>query len=242
MIVEYVRYRLEKSDASEFEAAYARAGETLVASPHCLGHELSRCTKDPKRYVLRILWDSAEGHMEGFRKSEAFKQFFAEIKPYVAEIEEMEHYERTRVRSESLCDAAGGPLTFFRLAHEMHHEMSNDDMLGERFRRAAPTHVPHLGMWLTEVFGGPKLYSAILGDIGPMLRRHAKQDISETERKRFFELASRAVARVVEDPRLREPIVAYLDWGTHVAVENSKPDHVPNVNAGVAHWGWKPSS
>jgi truncated hemoglobin YjbI/quinol monooxygenase YgiN len=240
MIVEYVRYRLKQGDASDFEAAYARAAEALAASPHCSGYELTRSQKEPERYILRIHWDSSEGHLQGFRKSEAFSRFFAEIKPYVSEIEEMEHYERTRVRSESLCDAAGGPATFFRLAHEMHHEMANDDLLGDRFRRAAPTHVPHLGMWLTEVFGGPKLYSQTLGDIGPILRRHAGQDISETDRKRFFDCAARAVARVIEDPALREPIVAYLDWGTTVAVENSKPNHVPDAGAGVPRWSWYP--
>jgi hemoglobin len=240
MIVEYVRYRLKDGEASDFEAAYARASETLAASPHCLSYELARSKKEPERYILRIQWDSPEGHLQGFRKSEAFSRFFAEIKPYVSEIEEMEHYERTRVRSESLCDAAGGPATFFRLAREMHHEMASDDLLGERFRRAAPTHVPHLGMWLTEVFGGPKLYSQTLGDIGPMLRRHAGQDISETERKRFFDCASRAALRVIDDPRLRAPILAYLEWGTTIAVENSKPGHVPDAGAGVPHWGYEP--
>lgn len=242
MIVEYVRYKLDDSDPSEFEEAYLRAAKSLAESPHCLGHELSRSTKDPKRYVLRILWDSPEGHLDGFRKSPEFSGFFAEIKQFIGEIEEMEHYSRTQVRSESLCDAAGGASTFFRLAREMHHEMAKDEVLGERFRNAAPTHVPHLGMWLTEVFGGPKLYSETLGDIGPMLRRHAGQDITEAERQRFLECAVRATNRVIVDPALREPIIAYVDWGTTVAVENSKHGHVLDPKAGVPIWSWKPGS
>jgi truncated hemoglobin YjbI/quinol monooxygenase YgiN len=240
MIVEYVRYRLEKSDAAAFEAAYQRASEWLRASPHCLGYELARSEKEPARYTLRIHWDSAEGHLQGFRRSEHFRAFFAEIKPFIAEIEEMEHYRRTPVRSETLAEAAGGPETFFRIARAMHDAMCEDQVLGDRFRRAAETHVPHLGMWLTEVFGGPKLYTAVLDDIAPMLRRHARQDITEDERTRFVACATKAVESVVGDARLRAPIVEYLAWGSTIAVENSRPDHRPDPQAGVPTWPWTP--
>jgi hemoglobin len=239
MIVEYVRYRLAKSDPETFEAAYGRAAEALASSAHCLGYELSRSEKEPARYTLRIEWDSAEGHLAGFRKSEAFGRFFAEIKPFVAEIEEMEHYRRTAVRDETLAEAAGGAETFFRIARAMHEEMVADEMLGPRFRSAAETHVTHLGMWLTEVFGGPKLYSATLGDIAPMLRRHAGQNITEVERQRFVACATRAIEHVVADERVREAIVAYVEWGSKIAVENSRSDHRPDPAAGVPTWAWK---
>jgi quinol monooxygenase YgiN len=99
VIVEYIRYRIAPADAPSFEGDYARAAESLDASPHCLGYELSRCVDEPACYVLRIDWDSAEGHMRGFRGSEQFASFLAAIRPYVGAIEEMRHYERTSVRS-----------------------------------------------------------------------------------------------------------------------------------------------
>ena len=94
MIVEYIRYAVPSTDAAAFEKDYALAGKSLSASNHCLGYELSRCVDQPGSYILRIEWDSVEGHMQGFRNSEAFRTFFAAIKPYVSLIQEMRHYER----------------------------------------------------------------------------------------------------------------------------------------------------
>jgi quinol monooxygenase YgiN len=44
-------------------------------------------------YIVRIEWDSAEGHLAGFRTSPEFRSFFAAVRPYVANIEEMHHYD-----------------------------------------------------------------------------------------------------------------------------------------------------
>jgi quinol monooxygenase YgiN len=99
MIVEYVRYRIAEERRGGFEAAYARAAVPLVASAHCLRYELSRCLEDPSYYVLRIEWDSLDGHLEGFRRSPEFRDFLGQIRPYVGDIEEMRHYEATGIRS-----------------------------------------------------------------------------------------------------------------------------------------------
>ncbi len=97
MIVEYIRYTIDAARAEAFEQAYATASKSLQESPHCLGYELSRCTEAPESWMLRILWDSAHGHLEGFRKSAQFRSFFAAIQPYVKDIGEMRHYERTPI-------------------------------------------------------------------------------------------------------------------------------------------------
>jgi quinol monooxygenase YgiN len=98
MIVEYIRYAIADDRRTAFESAYAEAQTSLATSPHCLGWELARCSEDPGQYVLRIEWDSAEGHMQGFRQSAEFRGFFAAIRPYVGDIQEMRHYELTDVR------------------------------------------------------------------------------------------------------------------------------------------------
>jgi hemoglobin len=97
VVVEYIRYTIGADEREAFEAAYARAAGPLAASPHCLAFELSRGVEEPEHYILRIEWDSLEGHMEGFRSSPEFRAFFAEIRPYVQAIDEMKHYERTAV-------------------------------------------------------------------------------------------------------------------------------------------------
>ncbi|MFC5741008.1 antibiotic biosynthesis monooxygenase family protein [Dyella tabacisoli] len=97
MIVEYIRYKLPAGAGATFESDYARAAQSLAASPYCHGYELSRCSEEPDVYVLRIRWSSAEDHMQGFRRSPEFGPFLAAIRSYVPQIEEMRHYELTAV-------------------------------------------------------------------------------------------------------------------------------------------------
>lgn len=95
-------------------------------------------------------------------------------------------------------------------------------------------------MWLCEVFGGPKLYSETLGDIGPILGRHANLDITDAQRGAFVACAKSAVEALVPATQqpAREAILRYVEWGARVAVENSKPTHLPDPAAGVPRWDW----
>jgi quinol monooxygenase YgiN len=98
MIVEYIRYKVPADDVATLIAAYQSAGESLRASPHCLGFELTKCTEAEGTLVLRILWSSIAGHIDGFRKGPDFGAFFAEVQPFLGAIEEMRHYELTSAR------------------------------------------------------------------------------------------------------------------------------------------------
>jgi quinol monooxygenase YgiN len=97
MIVEYVRYSLPADKTSDFESAYQRASKPLDESPHCLAYELGRCSEEPTTYILRIEWDSHEGHLKGFRSSSEFRRFYEAIAPFVPNIQEMRHYDVTAV-------------------------------------------------------------------------------------------------------------------------------------------------
>ena len=100
MVVEYIRYTIPAERSEAFERGYAEAQAALHASPHCLAYELARCVEDPASYVLRIEWDSVEGHLQGFRRSAEFRAFFAAVRPFVNDIAEMRHYAPTPVRGE----------------------------------------------------------------------------------------------------------------------------------------------
>jgi quinol monooxygenase YgiN len=101
MVLEYIRYRIDADRHEDFERAYAEAGAPLAASSHCLSYEVARGVEEPDSYIVRIEWDSLEGHERGFRQSPEFREFFACVQPYVQEIKEMRHYE-------SLLASAGG--------------------------------------------------------------------------------------------------------------------------------------
>jgi heme-degrading monooxygenase HmoA len=93
VVVEYIRYTVPAEQADQFEDAYKRAGGVLDSEPHCLRHEVARGVEDSEHFVVRIEWDSLEGHMQGFRASPRFAEFFAAVKPFFSEIDEMKHYE-----------------------------------------------------------------------------------------------------------------------------------------------------
>ena len=95
MVVEYIRYTIDPTRADEFDAAYRRAGALLDASPHCLRWEAARSADEPAKQIVRIEWDSAEGHLQGFRRSADFKPFVEATRPFFSDIEEMTHYEVT---------------------------------------------------------------------------------------------------------------------------------------------------
>ncbi|KIT17064.1 putative quinol monooxygenase [Jannaschia aquimarina] len=83
-----------RAGADDFVAAYDAARAPLMASPHCTSFDLSRCVEDPTQFILRLEWTSAEDHMKGFRDSPEFREFFALVKPFYDDIQEMRHYEQ----------------------------------------------------------------------------------------------------------------------------------------------------
>src|SRR5262245_12313825 len=95
MVVEYIRYTVDDARAESFEEAYRRAADVLASSEHCERYEVSRCTEDLTQHVVRIEWDSEDGHLSGFRKSPEFRSFFEAVGPFVGDIEEMRHYRVT---------------------------------------------------------------------------------------------------------------------------------------------------
>ena len=93
MIIEYIRYQVPAASHADFLLAYRGAGEELAASGHCLRYEVSQGVEEPDNFIVRIEWNSLEGHEQGFRKSPQFSPFFARVKPYFANIREMKHYQ-----------------------------------------------------------------------------------------------------------------------------------------------------
>ncbi len=93
MVVEYIRYVVPAAKAAEFEEAYRRASEVLDEDEHCLRYEVAKGVEEPDHFVVRIEWDSVEGHEQGFRSSPHFADFFSAVRPFFSEIEEMKHYE-----------------------------------------------------------------------------------------------------------------------------------------------------
>jgi len=243
--VEYIRYRIPEDRSAEFLAAYTRAAVQLAAAPQCVDYELARCEEDFEHYVLRITWTSTEDHMEGFRSSDLFPDFLAEIRPYVEHIEEMRHYKPTTVRGTgssvpTLYDWAGGAEAFSRLTSVFYDKVLKDDLLAPLFADLAPDHAEHVALWLGEVFGGPATYSLTQGGHGHMVTKHFGKHITEPQRRRWVNLIQDAAdeAGLPTDAEFRSAFVAYVEWGTRLAVYFSSPDAKPPAEQPVPRWTW----
>jgi truncated hemoglobin YjbI/quinol monooxygenase YgiN len=245
VIVEYVRYRIDEADEAAFMADYARAAQVLERAPQCVDYELSRSVDEPACHVLRIVWTSAEDHIQGFRGGDLFPEFLAAIRPYVGTVEEMRHYERTAVAGTgssvpSLYEWAGGMPALERLTRLFYERVPADDLIGPLFAHMDDEHPQHVAMWLAEVFGGPDRYTRQRGGYPAMLGHHLGKAITEAQRRRWVALLVDALddAGLPDDPEFRAAFVGYVEWGTRLAMANSRPGAQVARSAPVPHWGW----
>jgi hemoglobin len=73
-----------------------------------------------------------------------------------------------------------------------------------------------------------------------MLSKHIGLAIREEQRARWAELIALAAddAGLPSDPEFRSAFVAYIEWGTRIALANSQPGATPPPEAPVPRWGW----
>ncbi|MDH6141607.1 hemoglobin [Kitasatospora sp. GP30] len=245
MIVEYIRYRIDDARREAFEQAYQRAANALQQAEQCVDYELTRCTEDPQDYILRIRWTSAEDHLQGFRKGEHFAAFFAQIRSYVQDIEEMRHYEATPVAGRggstpTLYEWAGGQPAMERLFTRFYQRVDEDPLLAPVFADKEPDHALRVAAWLGEVFGGPARYSTERGGHRHMAARHLGRGITEQQRRRWVALLLDTADEVElpADPEFRAVLAYYLEWGTRMALLYSGPTPPPLPETPMPRWDW----
>jgi quinol monooxygenase YgiN len=93
MTVEYIRYKISEGQQQQFIQAIENACKILADYPDCLNYQLNHCEEDKANFIWRIEWTSVDRHLNGFRKSKEFAQFFQLVKPFFNDIQEMNHYE-----------------------------------------------------------------------------------------------------------------------------------------------------
>ncbi len=141
----------------------------------------------------------------------------------------------------TLFDWAGGETAFRRLIDAFYDRVERDELLSPFFPGGVhEQHRDHVAAWWSEVFGGPTRYTAELGGYDSMLARHRDLGITPEARFRFASLMSLAAddAGLPDDPDFRSAFVAYVEWGTRLALANSQPDAAPFEHDPVPQWGW----
>src|SRR5580704_7397782 len=86
----------------------------------------------------------------------------------------------------------------------------------------------------------PPPYTEKRGGYERMLAKHIDLGITEEQRFRFATLMRWAAddAGMPEDPEFRSALVAYLEWGTRLALGNSQREAAVIKHAPVPKWGW----
>lgn len=140
----------------------------------------------------------------------------------------------------TLFEWMGGLPALRRLIQTFYERVPQDPVLAPLFARMSPDHVDHVTRFVAEVLGGPKTYSAELGGHPAMIRKHRGKSISEEQRQRWMQLLLRCAdaCGIPDDPEFRSAFVAYLEWGTRLAVINSRPGAEIVEDAPMPAWGW----
>ncbi|HWD11193.1 MAG TPA: group II truncated hemoglobin [Solirubrobacteraceae bacterium] len=141
----------------------------------------------------------------------------------------------------TLYDWAGGEQALARMIDAFYDRVEGDALLAPVFGGSiGEEHRRNVVAWWCEVFGGPARYSDELGGYERMLAKHGGLAITAEQRFRFVSLMSLAAddARLPEDPEFRSALLAYLEWGTRLALHNSQPGAEIVAHAPLPRWGW----
>jgi hemoglobin len=141
----------------------------------------------------------------------------------------------------TLYEWAGGEPAIRRLMDAFYDRVEGEELLSAFFPGGvSEEHRAHVTAWWCEVFGGDALYTAELGGYANMLAHHRGLGITPEQRFRFASLLSLAAddAGLPDDPEFRSAFVAYVEWGTRIALHNSQPGAEVIPHAPVPRWGW----
>ena len=141
----------------------------------------------------------------------------------------------------TLYEWAGGMGIFVTLFDKFYDKVLQDEILEPVFKHMSAQHRLHVAHFVAEVLGGPKVYSESEGSHFEMIKKHLQKYLTEKHRKRWMELLLETADELAlpADPEFRSAFMAYLEWGTRIAVINSNTDEVTeDPNIPMPEWGW----
>ncbi len=141
----------------------------------------------------------------------------------------------------TLYEWAGGMPAFERLFNNFYDKVLADPLLEPVFKYMSPEHRQHVAHFVAEVLGGPKMYSQEGGSHFGMIQKHLSKHLTEQHRKRWVELLLQTAdeLELPDDPEFRSAFVAYLEWGTRIAVINSNEEKIDGPqDMPMPQWGW----
>jgi hemoglobin len=137
---------------------------------------------------------------------------------------------------------AGGQDAIEKLTTAFYAKVLKDDLLGDLFRNMSSEHAKHVARFISEVLGGPRLYTGeSKRSHAHMISRHVGRKLDESQRKRWVELVLQSADEIgmPDDPEFRSALVGYLEWGSRMVVHSSQASENPvDENTPMPKWGW----
>jgi hemoglobin len=141
----------------------------------------------------------------------------------------------------TLYEWIGGAEPLSRLIDRFYQKVPFDPILAPVFAHMSPQHFQHVTQFIAEVLGGPADYSTLHGGHAEMVRHHLNRNITDQQRQRWMGLLLETAdeLQLPADPEFRSAVVAYLEWGSRLAVINSAlPVETFIGDSPMPAWGW----
>lgn len=142
----------------------------------------------------------------------------------------------------TLATWTGGNDALERLTELFYAKVRQDELLEPVFRHMGDEHPRHVAHFIGEVFGGETRYTGQDGGShAGMVAHHLGKHLTEAQRRRWMTLLLESADEVglPDDPEFRSAFVGYLEWGSRIAVLNSRTDDNPlDAAEPMPRWGW----
>jgi CDGSH-type Zn-finger protein/truncated hemoglobin YjbI len=136
---------------------------------------------------------------------------------------------------------AGGLPALTRMTRLFYEKyVPEDPLLAPLFATMSADHPERVAKWIGEVFCGPKSYSEEYGGYSRMLSQHLGKGLTEDQRTRWVALLLRSAheSGLPNDAEFRSAFGAYIEWGSRLAVENSRSEATPPEHMPMPRWDW----
>jgi hemoglobin len=140
----------------------------------------------------------------------------------------------------TLFEWVGGAAALEKLTANFYIKVKADPLIAPIFADMDARHPHYVAQFLGEVFGGPAEYSRERGGHAHMLSKHFARHLTEAQRRRWVSLLIDAADEigVPADPEFRSALMAYVEWGTRIAVITSQSEPHAVEQEPMPRWGW----